>query len=80
MKCIQSVKATKNVEVGTIIRVDDKEADLKVKDGYWKYVPKSEWKLKNRKQKNVVEEVRQTYPANVEGSKEFNKVNKKSNK
>lgn len=44
MKCIQAVKATKNVEVGTIIRIDDKEADMKVKGGYWKYVPKSEWK------------------------------------
>jgi hypothetical protein len=44
MKTIKSVKATKNIEVGTVKRVGEKEADSEVRGGYWKYVPKSEWK------------------------------------
>jgi hypothetical protein len=44
MKTIKSIKATKNVEVGTIKRIGEKEADSEVKGGYWKYVPKSEYK------------------------------------
>lgn len=48
MKCIMSVKGTKNTQVGVIKRVDDKDADSEVKSGYWKYIPKSEYKkLKN---------------------------------
>lgn len=52
MKCIKSIKATKNTEVGHITRIDDIEAEAKVKTGYWAYVPKSEWKLATRKPKN----------------------------
>jgi hypothetical protein len=52
MKCIKSIKATKNTEVGHITRIDDNEAEAKVKTGYWAYVPKSEWKLATRKPKN----------------------------
>lgn len=74
MKTIKAIKATKNTEVDKIKRVTDKEADDNVRSGYWKYVPKSE--LKTQK----VEEVREKYPANVEGSKEFNKANKKTKK
>jgi hypothetical protein len=44
MKCIQSIRATKNTEVGVIKRINDKEAESEVKSGYWKYIPKSEWK------------------------------------
>ncbi len=44
MKCIQSIKSTKNTEVGVIKRINDKEAESEVKSGYWKYIPKSEWK------------------------------------
>ena len=44
MKCIKTIKATKNTEIGVITRIDDKEAELKVKGGYWSYIPKSEWK------------------------------------
>ena len=44
MKCIKAVKGTPNVPVGTIQRLADKEADKKVDSGYFKYVPKSEWK------------------------------------
>lgn len=52
MKCIKVIKATKDHEVGTIRRVDDREADSKVSTGYWMFIPKSEWKLATRKPKN----------------------------
>ena len=45
MKCIKSIKATKNTEIGHITRIDDIDAEAKVKTGYWAYVPKSEWKI-----------------------------------
>jgi len=44
MKCIKSIKPTKNTEVGVIVRIDDIEAENKVKTGYWSYAPKSEYK------------------------------------
>ena len=56
MKCIKSIKATKNTEVGHIVRIDDVEAESKVKGGYWAYVPKSEWKLATRKPKNETDQ------------------------
>ena len=49
MKCIKVIKATKDHTVGTIRRVDDREADSKVGSGYWMFIPKSEWKLATRK-------------------------------
>ena len=64
MKCIKSNQ-------GIITRVQDAQAEVKVKTGLWSYVPKSEWK-----KINVIENVRNTYPANVEGSTEFNQANK----
>ena len=57
MKTIKSIKSTKNVEVGTIKRVGEKEADSEVKSGYWKYVPKSEYKsLTGKQEKTPVSE------------------------
>lgn len=53
MKCIKSIKATKNTEVGVITRIDDKEAESKVKGGYWSYIPKSEWKEYKGKSKKT---------------------------
>lgn len=44
MKCIKSIKATKNTEVGVVVRIDEFEAENKVKTGYWAYAPKSEYK------------------------------------
>ena len=44
MKCIKSVVSTKTVEEGHIIRIDDVEAEVRVKTGIWKYVSKSEYK------------------------------------
>jgi hypothetical protein len=54
MKCIKSIKPTKNTEVGQIVRIDDIDAESKVKTGYWAYVAKSEWK--SSRGKKVVEE------------------------
>jgi len=53
MKCIQAIKATKYSAVGDIKRVKEDEADEKVSTGYWKFVPKSEWKLVSRKPQPV---------------------------
>lgn len=47
MKCIKSIKPSKNTEVGTILRVENEESELKVLTGYWEYTSKSNWK-KNR--------------------------------
>ena len=49
MKCIKAIKSSKSVEVGTVNRVDDTEAETRVKTGYWAYAPKSEWKTYNGK-------------------------------
>lgn len=80
MKCIQSIKPTKNVAVGVIKRVNDKEADSEVKGGYWKYVPKTEWKQSGKKIKPVNEEVKENYPENIEDNKSNKKNNKKTKK
>lgn len=53
MKCIKSIKATKNTEIGQITRIDDNEAEAKVKTGYWAYIPKSEWKEYKGKSKKT---------------------------
>lgn len=44
MKCIKVIKKTNSNELGTIRRVDDKEAETRVKTGNWAFCPKSEWK------------------------------------
>jgi hypothetical protein len=44
MKCIQAIRASKNVEVGDIARIGDVEAELRVKGNSYKYIPKTEWK------------------------------------
>jgi hypothetical protein len=49
MKCIKSIKTLKNTEIGEILRIDDVEAESKVKTGYWSYISKSEWKLSRGK-------------------------------
>jgi len=76
MNCIQSIKATKNIEVGVIKRVNDKEADSEVKGGYWKYIPKNQWKQTDKKTKSVTEKS----PENVETKTESNKKNSKKTK
>jgi len=53
MKCIKAIKPLKNTEVGTINRINDVEAEAKVLSGYWKYIPKSEWKAVVKPAKQV---------------------------
>ena len=45
MKCIKLIKASKGHEIGEVLRVNDEEADLRVKGGYWSFAPKTEYKL-----------------------------------
>jgi hypothetical protein len=59
MKCIKSIKATKNTEIGVFARINEIEAENKVKTGYWSYVPKSEYK-NWKKGTTIEEEVQQT--------------------
>jgi hypothetical protein len=70
MKCVKSIKSTKNTEIGIIVRIDNNEAESRVKSGYWKYIPKNEWK----------ESTREKYPTNVDGTNELKNKNKKSSK
>jgi len=56
MKCIKALRASKDIEVGEIKRVDDKTANNMV-GNYWAYVAKSEWKKETRKSKLVTEKV-----------------------
>ena len=43
MKCIKALRASKDVEVGDIKRVDDKTA-MNMVGLSWEYVSKTEWK------------------------------------
>jgi hypothetical protein len=52
MKCIKCIKVAKGYELNEIRRVSDIDADERVKGGYWKFIPKSEWKEATRKPKN----------------------------
>ena len=54
MKCIKSIRASKDVQVGDIKRVDDKTA-MNMVVLSWQYVSKTEWKLSRGKK--VAEEV-----------------------
>jgi hypothetical protein len=58
MKCIKSIKETKDVALGTIRRVEDKVANNMV-GNYWVYVSKSEWKKETRKSKPTEQETEQ---------------------
>ena len=49
MKCIKCIRVAKGYEIDEIRRVADIDADERVKGGYWKFIPKSEWKLATRK-------------------------------
>ena len=44
MKCIKCIRVAKGYEIDEIRRVSDIDADERVKGGYWKFIPKSEWK------------------------------------
>lgn len=70
MKCIKAVINIGRYKVGDVIRVTDKDADLRVSTGDWKFVPKSEFKSSETKE--VIHEVKE------ESKKKKSKKEKKS--
>jgi hypothetical protein len=77
MKCIKCIKVAKGYELDEVRRVSDEDAEERVKGGYWKFVPKSEWKLATRKVK--VNEVVNTNEPTEELSIEEKKLKRKKN-
>ncbi len=78
MKCIKCIKVAKGYELDEIRRVSDEDADDRVKGGYWKFVPKSEWKLATRKLKvNEVVNEQPTEELSIEEKKLKRKKNDK---
>jgi hypothetical protein len=73
MKCIKVVKETKDNKIGTIRRVADTEADVKVSTGVWAFCPKSEWKLATRKPKNDQPTDQATDQVKVKSKKQLKK-------
>jgi hypothetical protein len=59
MKCIKSIKDSYQGKLGEVKRVDDKDADIRVKTGLWVYIPKSEYKLMTRIPRDEKEHVSQ---------------------
>ena len=81
MKCIKAIRATKEVELGEIKRVDNKTAHSMV--GYsWQYVSKTEWKLsrgkKVVKETTVQDTVQDTAKVERKPYKKGSKPEKKS--
>jgi len=70
MKCI----IAKN---GKVERVTDSVAESRVKSGDWIFTSKTEWKNQIY---GLDDKIRKQFPANVEGSDEFNKANEKARK
>jgi len=58
MKCIKCVKVAKGYELNEIRRVKDDEAEDRVKGGYFKYIPISEWRAQFAKPVPVTEETK----------------------
>jgi hypothetical protein len=78
MKCIKCIKVAKGYELDEVRRISDEDAEDKVKGGYWKYVPKSEWKLATRKVKvNEVVNEQPTEELSIEEKKLKRKKNDK---
>lgn len=77
MKCIKCIKVAKGYDLDEVRRIADIDADEKVKGGYWKFVPKSEWKAVTRKVK--VNEVVNTNEPTEELSIEEKKLKRKKN-
>lgn len=70
MKCIKALKENNGYKVGTILRTDNKTADLRVSGGEWSFIPKSEWKLETRG-----EVIPQETPTEKGGKKKKSKKN-----
>jgi hypothetical protein len=58
MKCIKCIKVAKGYELNEIRRVKDVEAEERVNNGYFKYIPKSEWRAQFAKPTPVTEETK----------------------
>ena len=78
MKCIKCIKVAKGYDLDEVRRMDDIDANEKVKTGYWKFVPKSEWKAVTRKVKvNEVVNEKPTEELSIEEKKLKRKKNDK---
>ena len=78
MKCIKCIKVAKGYELDEVRIIADIDADEKVKGGYWKFVPKSEWKAVTRKVKvNAVVSEQPTEELSIEEKKLKRKKNDK---
>jgi hypothetical protein len=78
MKCIKCIKVAKGYDLDEVRRINDIDADEKVKGGYWKFVPKSEWKAVTRKVKvNEVVNEQPTEELSIEEKKLKRKKNDK---
>ena len=77
MKCIKSIRASKDVQVGDIKRVDDKTA-MNMVGLSWQYVSKTEWKLSRGKK--VVEETATEQPVEQVEKKPYKKGSKPEKK
>ena len=77
MKCIKSIRASKDVEVGDIKRVDDKTA-MNMVGLSWQYVSKTEWKLSRGKK--VVDETATEQPTEQVEKKPYKKGSKPEKK
>lgn len=72
MKCLKSVKQTKQIKLGEVIRTTDEDAIEKVKGGFWVYASKSEWK---QLKQSPVEKV-ETKAVAIEGEVQVEKKKK----
>ena len=84
MKCIKSIRASKDVEVGDIKRVDDKTA-MNMVGLSWQYVSKTEWKswrgVKTKSDEQTEQPKKKSNPKQMDGQKStepFVKTRKKS--
>jgi hypothetical protein len=73
MKCIKAIKPQKNVEVGDIQRINDVDAEYKVKTGYWEYVSKTEWRKWKTPPQEEKTEVEKTPKMNAKPKKDKQK-------
>ena len=84
MKCIQAIRANKDVQVGDIKRVDDKTA-MNMVGISWQYVSKTEWKNwrggKSNSEKETEQPKKKSNPKQMDGqpsTEPFVKTRKKS--
>ena len=80
MKCIKSIRASKDVQVGDIKRVDDKTAYNMV-GSMWAYIPKSEYKAQFAKTADEPKQEKKSNPKQMDGiqsEEPFVKTRKKS--